>query len=119
MAKAAYHKPDNVVLFDQRGVDTSQVRFPPEGCCQPNPHLMLALRFYAEKAIKAHWKAQGIRVQYCTPGEVRKAAEQYLTEHWRDLLPQAQQLVDRVERAKSIINVFAVFLYSGDISELL
>lgn len=94
----------NVILLDMhRGADTSEVRFPPEGCCQPekpNPYLMLALRFYACRAIKAHWKAQGVHVQYCSPGEVRKAAEQYLTEHWRELLPQAQQLVDRVEKAK-------------------
>src|SRR5262245_21529883 len=112
MAARAYHKPDNVVLLDDRGVDTSQVRFPSNGCDQPktlldinsnapsgNPYLMIALRFYAKRALKEHWKAQGIRVSYVLPRLTNQAAEQYLTEHWRELLPQAQRFVERVEQS--------------------
>jgi hypothetical protein len=104
MAAKAYHKPDNVEILDMhRGVDTSRVRFAPEGCCigtKPDPGLMTALRFYARKEIKEQWRAAGIRVEHHLPREVNQAAEQYLSEHWRDLLPQAQQLVDRVSSKK-------------------
>ena len=92
MAAKAYHKPDNIVLLDMhRGPDLpdSHTMFPPGGCCQPegkpDPYLMTALQFYARKAIKAQWQAQGIRVQYCLPRDINQAAEQYLTEHWRAL----------------------------------
>jgi hypothetical protein len=103
MAARAYHKPNNIILLDMhRGVDTSQVRFPPGGCdaVPPgNPGLMIALRFYARKALKAQWQAQGIRVSYVLPRLTNQAAEQYLTEHWRELLPQALRLVERVEQS--------------------
>ena len=104
MAARAYH---NVEILDMhRGPELpdSHTMFPPGGCCQPegkpNPYLMIALRFYAKRALKEHWKAQGIRVSYVLPRLTNQAAEQYLTEHWRELLPQAQRLVERVERAK-------------------
>jgi len=100
MAARAYHKPDNVEILDMhRGADTSQVRFPPGGCVQPNPYLLLALRFYAKKEIKEQWKAAGIKVQYCLPREINQAAEQYLSEHWQELLPQAEALLAYINKS--------------------
>ena len=103
MAAKAYHKPDNVEILDMhRGPDTSQVRFPPEGCCvgsKPNPGLMTALRFYARKEIKEQWRAAGIKVQYCLPREIHQAAGQYLSEHWQELLPQAEALLAYINKS--------------------
>jgi hypothetical protein len=101
MAARAYH--NNVEILDMhRGADTSQVRFPPEGCCvgaKPDPGLMTALRFYAKKEIKEQWRAAGIRVQYCLPREIHQAAEQYLSEHWQELLPQAEALLAYINKS--------------------
>ena len=44
-------KSDKIVLLDMhRGVDTSEVRFPPEGCCQPPPGAKATVMlFYANR----------------------------------------------------------------------
>jgi hypothetical protein len=37
--------------------------------------LMTALRYYAKQAVKEHWRACGIKVQYVEPKELHLAAE--------------------------------------------
>ena len=97
MAARAYHKPDNVVLLDNRGQDTNSVRFPPEGCCQPPPGAKLTVMlFYAKRAAKEEMKAQGIRVAYIHPREVRLKAEELLRDRWEEFERQAQPLLLKI-----------------------
>ena len=97
MAARAYHKPDNVVLLDNRGQDTNSVRFPPEGCCQPPPGAKLTvMMFYAKRAAKEEMKAQGIRVAYIHPREVRLKAEELLRDRWEEFERQAQPLLLKI-----------------------
>jgi|SRR6516162_7135201 hypothetical protein len=89
MAARAYHKPDNVVLL-------------PEGCCQPPPgaklHMML---FYAKRAAKEEMKAQGIKIAYIQPREVRLRAEELLRERWEDFERLARPMLLRIASKKS------------------
>ena len=103
MAKAAYHKPDNVEILDiHRGVDTTSVRFPPEGCCQPPPGAKLTvMMFYAKRAAKEEMKAQGIRVSYILPREVRLRAEELLRERWAEFERKAEPVLLRITSKKS------------------
>jgi hypothetical protein len=56
-----------------------------------NGQLMMALRFYARSHVKAQLREQiGIRARYVEPREITIAAEQWLTVHWREILPEAQ-----------------------------
>ena len=90
-------KPDsNIVLLDMhRGVDTSQVRFPEGGCCPPGAKLTVML-FYAKRAAKEEMKAQGIRVAYIHPREVRLKAEELLRDRWEEFERQAQPLLLKI-----------------------
>ena len=97
MAARAYHKPDNVVLLDNRGQDTNSVRFPPEGCCQPPPGAKLTvMMFYAKRAAKEEMKARGIRVSSILPREVRLLAEELLRERWEEFEKLAQPLLLKI-----------------------
>ena len=97
MAARAYHKPDNVVLLDNRGEDTNSVGFPPEGCRQPPPGAKLTVMlFYAKRAAKEEMKAQGIRVAYIHPREVRRRAEELLRDRWEEFERQAQPLLLKI-----------------------
>ena len=98
MATRPYHKPDNVEILDMhRGTDTSQVRFPPEGCCEPPPGAKLTMMlFYAKRAAKEEMKAQGIRVAYIHPREVRQRAEELLRERWEEFERLAQPVLIRI-----------------------
>ena len=97
MAARAYHKPDNVVLLDNRGEDTNSVGFPPEGCRQPPPGAKLTVMlFYAKRAAKEEMKAQGIRVAYIHPREVRLKAEELLRDRWEEFERQAQPLLLKI-----------------------
>jgi hypothetical protein len=55
--------------------------------------LLFALRYQARKAVEAHWKAEGRKPQYIEPRKLRLASEQWLTDHYAELLPRAQELV--------------------------
>ena len=98
MAARAYHKPDNVEILDMhRGADTSQVRFPPEGCCQPPPGAKLTvMMFYAKRAAKEEMKAQGIRISSILPREVRLLAEELLRERWEEFERLAEPVLLRI-----------------------
>jgi len=97
MAARAYHKPDNVVLLDNRGQDTNSVRFPPEGCCQPPPGAKLTvMMFYAKRAAKEEMKAQGIRISSILPREVRLLAEELLRERWEEFERLAEPVLLRI-----------------------
>jgi hypothetical protein len=95
MATKAYHKPDNVEILDMhRGVDTSSVRFPEGGCCQLPPGAKLTvMMFYAKRAAKEEMKAQGIRVAYIHPREVRQRAEELLRDRWEEFERLAQPVL--------------------------
>ena len=54
--------------------------------------LLFALRYEARKAVEAHWKAEGLKPQYIERRELRIASEQWLMDHWQELLPAAQEL---------------------------
>jgi hypothetical protein len=104
MAARAYHKPDNVVLLDMdRGADTTSVRFPPEGCCQPPPGAKLTVMlFYAKRAAKAELQASGIKVAYIEPKVIRQRAEELLRERWADFERLAQPVLAKLcEKVKS------------------
>jgi len=100
MAARAYHKPDNVEILDMhRGVDTSSVRFPEGGCCQPPPGAKLTVMlFYAKRAAKEDLKARGIRVSSILPREVRPLAEELLRERWQDFERLAQPVLLRISQ---------------------
>ena len=100
MAARAYHKPDNVVLLDNRGEDTNSVGFPPEGCRQPPPGAKLTVMlFYAKRAAKEEMKAQGIRVAYIHPREVRLKAEELLRDRWEEFERLAQPVLLRIAKS--------------------
>ena len=101
MATRAYHKPDNVDILDMhRGVDTISVCFPPEGCCQPPPGAKLTvMMFYAKRAAKEEMKAQGIRVAYISPREVRLRAEELLRERWAEFERKAADIIGVVSES--------------------
>lgn len=62
----------------------------------PKAQLMMALRLYARSHVKAQLKEQiGIRAREVEAREITIAAEQYLTEHWRELLPMAEAFCAR------------------------
>jgi hypothetical protein len=98
MAAKAYHKPENVEMLDMhRGVDISEVRFPPGGCCQPPPGAKLTvMMFYAKRAAKAEMQARGVRVAYILPREVRQRAEELLRERWEEFERLAQPVLIRI-----------------------
>jgi len=81
MAARAYHKPDSVEILE----------------CQPPPgaklHMMM---FYAKRAAKEEMKAQGIRVAYIQPREVRLRAEELLRERWEEFERLAQPVLARI-----------------------
>ena len=81
MAARAYHKPDSVEILE----------------CQPPPgaklHMMM---FYAKHAAKEEMKAQGIRVAYIQPREVRLRAEELLRERWEEFERLAQPVLARI-----------------------
>ena len=81
MAARAYHKPDSVEILE----------------CQPPPgaklHMMM---FYAKRAAKEEMKAQGIRVAYIQPREVRLRAEELLRERWEEFERLAQPVLIRI-----------------------
>jgi hypothetical protein len=98
MATKAYHNPDNVEILDMhRGPDISEVRFPPEGCCEPPPGAKITVMlFYAKRAAKQEMKARGIRVAYIHPREVRLRAEELLRERWEEFERLAQPVLIRI-----------------------
>ena len=102
MAAKAYHKPENVEMLDMhRGVDISEVRFPPGGCCQPPPGAKLTvMMFYAKRAAKAEMQARGVRVAYILPREVRQRAEELLRERWEEFERLAQPVLIRIASKK-------------------
>src|SRR6516165_10738503 len=95
MAARAYHNPDNVEILNMhRGPDISEVRFPPEGCCEPPPGAKLTMMlFYAKRAAKQEMKARGIRVAYIHPREVRQRAEELLRDRWEEFERLAQPVL--------------------------
>src|SRR5262245_21944014 len=85
MAARPYHNPDNVVLL------------PEGGCCQPPPGAKLTvMMFYAKRAAKEEMKAQGVRLAYIHPREVRLRAEELLQERWEDFERLAQPVLIRI-----------------------
>jgi len=97
-------KPDNnIVLLDtHRGVDTSSVRFPEGGCCQPPPGAkMTVMLFYAKRAAKEELKARGIRVSSILPRDVRLLAEELLRERSEEFERLAQLLPGAVALANA------------------
>jgi hypothetical protein len=58
--------------------------------------LLFALRYQARKAVEAHWRAEGRKPQYIEPKELRLASEAWLTDHYAELLPRAQELVSYI-----------------------
>ena len=100
MAAKTYHNHNVEILDMHRGADTSQVRFPPEGCCQPPPGAKLTVMlFYAKRAAKEEMKAQGIRVAYIHPREVRQRAEELLRERWSEFERLAQPVLAKITSA--------------------
>jgi hypothetical protein len=110
MATRPYHKPDNVEILDMhRGTDTSQVRFPPEGCCISHPELpkgmLVTVMLAKAKAVaKAEMQAQGIKVAYIHPREVRHRAEQLLKERWAAFEEAALEICEKIQSKKSNIS---------------
>jgi hypothetical protein len=95
MAARAYHKVE--ILDMHRGADTSEVRFPPEGCCQPPPGAKLTvMMYYAKRAAKEEMKAQGIRAAYISPREVRRRAEELLRDRWAEFERRAEPVLLRI-----------------------
>jgi hypothetical protein len=76
MAARAYHKPDNVEILE----------------CRPPPGAKITMMmFYAKRAAKEEMKAQGIRVAYIHPREVRRRAEELLRDRWEEFEPSKQR----------------------------
>jgi hypothetical protein len=101
VAKAAYHKPDNVKILDMhRGVDTSEVRFPPRGCCQPPelPRGMLRTIMLrrAKEVAKAEMKASGIKRAYIEPREVFLRAQELMQENWAQFEAEAMSICVKI-----------------------
>lgn len=95
-------KADVILLDMHRGVDTSQVQFPEGGCCQPPPGAKVTVMlFYAKRAAKAEMKAEGIRVAYIHPREVRLRAEELLRSRWEEFERLAQPVLLRITSKKS------------------
>jgi len=94
-------KSDKVVLLDMhRGVDTTSVRFPEGGCCQPPRGAKITVMlFYAKRAAKEEMKARGIRVSSILPREVRLLAEELLRERWEEFERLAQPLLAKITSA--------------------
>jgi len=62
------------------------------------PQLMTALRFYARNHVRYAMREQlGIKARYVEAREITIAAEQWLSDHWREVLPEAQALCAKIE----------------------
>jgi len=100
MATRTYHKPDNVKILDMhRGVDTSEVRFPPRGCCQPPelPRGMLRTIMHrrAKEVAKAQMQAAGIKRAY-EPQEVFRIAQELMQERREEFEAEALAICLRI-----------------------
>ena len=81
MAARAYHKPNNVEILE----------------CQPPPGAKITMMmFYAKRAAKEEMKAQGIRVAYIHPREVRRRAEELLRDRWEEFERLAQPVLLKI-----------------------
>jgi hypothetical protein len=102
MAKAAYHKPDNVEILDMhRGADTSSVRFPEGGCTKPNPRLMCLALHLAKNWVREDLKAKGIPRSYIEGRTVNLLANQLLEERRSEFLERARQMIERWDLKRS------------------
>jgi hypothetical protein len=54
------------------------------------------MMFYAKRAAKEEMKAQGIRVAYISPREVRQRAEELLRDKWEEFERLAQPVLLRI-----------------------
>jgi hypothetical protein len=54
------------------------------------PQVMTLARWLARKAIKEHWRRQGVRWQYMDAKDIAKAAGAYLNEHRAELVDRAR-----------------------------
>jgi len=78
MAARAYHKPNNVEILE---------------CQLPPGAKITMMMFYAKRAAKEEMKAQGIRVAYIHPREVRQRAEELLRDRWEEFERLAQPVL--------------------------
>jgi hypothetical protein len=58
-------------------------------------HVFTLARWLARKAVKAEWRAQGLRLQSFQPKELNMAAATYLDQHRDDLVTQACAYLER------------------------
>lgn len=56
---------------------------------------MILARYYAKQAVKAEWRAQGLKPQYIEPCDLAKAARAYLSEH-PELIERAKVVLCKV-----------------------
>jgi hypothetical protein len=53
--------------------------------------LLTFARYEARKCVKEHWRSQGIKLSEWSMYDLRIAAERYLSEHWAELKPKAEE----------------------------
>jgi hypothetical protein len=62
---------------------------------------MTLARYYAKQAVKAQWRAAGLKLQDFKASELNRATEAYLSEHRGELITKAGALLTTLaQRAK-------------------
>src|SRR6516162_1299166 len=65
--------------------------------------LLTFARYEARKCVKEHWRSQGIKLSDWSMRDLRIASEQYLSDHWPELKPKADEYLrysKRLDEAK-------------------
>jgi hypothetical protein len=62
---------------------------------------MTLARYYARKAVKVQWQAQGLKLQNIESSKLSQAANAYLSQHREELIARACASLERfAQRAK-------------------